>query len=430
MNKYLVKKGTLEGIIQIPASKSHTLRAILFGALGKNKTIIHNYLPSYDAFSMIEACRLFDAKVDVTQEKIEINGLNGKITQAENVIDTGNSGIVLRFFSAVGALASKYVVITGDESIRHQRPMNAMINALRQLGVSADSMRGDGFAPIIIKGPIIPGRVEIDGQDSQPVSALLIAGAFAEGPLEVHVQNPGEKPWLNLTLKWFDFLGIPYENHDYKLFRMKGGMKYEGFEYCVPGDFSSAAFPIAAALITESELTIKNLDMNDSQGDKELILVLQEMGARIEVDNQNKIMHIKKGGRLIGQKIDINNFIDAITILAVIGCFAEGETYLTNAAIARNKECDRISSIAQELRKMGAQITEIPDGLIIKRSSLRGAFVHSHQDHRMAMSLAVAGMAAEGETIIESVHCVSKTFPTFLRDMRAVGANIREIQEV
>lgn len=426
MRQYLVKKAKLTGNIVIPPSKSHTLRSIFFGSLGNGKSVIHHYLASSDTQAMIEACRLFGAKIEQSPKHIEIQGINGKIHHVEDVIQAGNSGIVFRFCSALGALAQHPVVVTGDESIRYRRPIKPLLDALSQLGVSAVSMRGDGHAPVIIQGPIKSGKTTITGEDSQPVSALLIASAFAERPIEITVQNAGEKPWIALTLDWFDRLGIPYENHAFEYYRLSGHAQYEGFEYTVPGDFSSAAFPIAAALVTQSELTIHNIDMHDSQGDKELITVFQRMGAHMEIDERNKLLRVKKGSSLSGVTVDVNNFVDAITILAVVACFAEGETHIYNAAIAKQKECNRIHCIATELRKMGANITETKDGLCVKKSTLKGSQLHSYHDHRMVMSLTAAALAAEGETHISSVECVSKTFPTFVHDFNALGANIKE----
>lgn len=424
MSRYLVSQKRLKGEIDIPASKSHTLRAILFGAMGLGKTTIHHCLLSSDVHAMIAACRLLGATVEVSANTLEIQGINGKISWTEDVINASNSGIVLRFCSAIGALAANPVVITGDHSIRHQRPMLPLLDGLGQLGVTATSMRGDGYAPIIIQGPIKPGKATISGEDSQPVSALLIAAAFAEGPIELHVRNPGELPWVALTLDWFDRLGISYKNRGFEYYRLPGNSHYAGFSYTVPGDFSSAAFPIAAALVTNSELTLKNIDMQDPQGDKKLIPTLQKMGALIEIDALNKMLHVKKSRKLKGIDVDINDFIDAITILAVVACYAEGETCIRNASVAKQKECNRIQSIATELRKMGADIIETEDGLRIQGSVLKGADVHSYHDHRMAMSLTVAALGAEGETTISSVECVSKTFPSFMQDFNRLGANI------
>ena len=426
MNQYLVKKAALKGEILVPSSKSHTLRAILFGSLANGTSTIHHYLCSKDTQAMVEACRLFGADIVITPDRMEIRGLNGKIEHLEDVINAGSSGIVLRFCSAIGALGKHPIVITGDYSIRHQRPMKVLLDGLSQLGVSVASMRGDHYAPVIIQGPMKPGKILVRGEDSQPISALLIASVFAEGPIEIHVENPGEKPWVALTLDWFDRLQIPYDHDDFRHYHLPGNIRYDGFEYHVPGDFSSAAFPLAGALITRSEITLKNIDINDSQGDKELIYTFQKMGACIEIDEYHKTVHVRKGDGLKGIRVDINNFVDAITVLAVVACFAEGETVIYNGAIAKQKECNRIHSIATELRKMGADITETQDGLCIRKSSLNGAQVHSYHDHRMAMSLSIAALGAQGETIISSVECVSKTFPTFMRDLNALGANIEE----
>lgn len=424
---YLVKNGKIRGEIRIPPSKSHTLRAILFGALGDSESIIHGGLSSPDAAAMVDACSLLGASIVARPDKMIIQGLNGKIHYAEDVINAGNSGIVLRFCSALGALSQQPIVVTGDRSIRTQRPMQQLLHGLSQLGASAVSMRGDGFAPVIIKGPLTNGKATIYGEDSQPVSALLIASSFAKSPVEIFVKNPGEKPWVGLTLHWLDRLGIPYENHNFEYFRLPGNARYSGFEYTVPGDFSSAAFPLAAALVTQSELTLKNLDMRDSQGDKELISIFQKMGAEIEIDEHNNTLHVKAGCQLSGISVDVNHIIDAVTILAVIACFAEGETVLTNAAIAKQKECNRLQCITHELQKMGAYIRETDEGLIIRKSDLKGANLHSHHDHRMAMSLAVAALGAKGETKIDCTECVSKTFPTFVHDFHSLGAPIKEI---
>lgn len=427
---FAVSPSVVCGHIAAPPSKSHTLRAILFGTLCSGKTKIHSYLRSSDTTSMINACRSFGATIEPCNDDCIIDGVAGRFPAAEDVIDAGNSGIVLRFCSTVGALSSRPVVITGDASIRHRRPMKPLLDALLQLNVSAESMRGDGFAPIIIRGPLLSGTTCISGEDSQPLSALLVAAAFAPGPIDIEVHNPGELPWIRLTLQWFDRLGIRYA-HDpsFTRFHIPGSSCCTAFEYTVPGDFSSAAFPIAAALITGSDLTIRNLDIHDSQGDKELLSVFQQMGAPIDIDENRNVVHVGRVGKpLNGVSVDINPFIDALPILAVVACYAAGTTVIRNAAIARHKECNRIASTALELRKMGASITETADGLVIYPSRLVGTTVFSHHDHRLAMALTVAAMGATSTTTVQNVACISKTFPSFLSDLTALGASIEEVR--
>ena len=401
MMNYQVKASTLRGDIVIPPSKSHTLRAILFASLAGGESIIHHPLDSPDATAMMRACELLGAKIQLQKNQIIISGVAGKPRSPADVIDAGNSGIVLRFIAAVAALTSGDAVITGDDSIRTNRPIKPLL-----------------------EGPLQAGEAHLNGEDSQPVSALLIAAAFVSGATTIHVSNPGEKPWIDLTLDWFDRLGIKYERKGYAKYQIFGGSRYAGFEYDIPGDFSSAAFSLVAALITRSELTLHHLDWNDSQGDKAIFSILEKMGAQFVIYPEKKCICVKKSERLKGITIDINDCIDALPILSVLACFAEGETRLTGAAIARAKECDRLSAMTQELQKMGAIISEMHDGLIIQGAPLHASTVESHNDHRVALSLAVAALATPGEITILNTNCITKSYPNFANNFQKIGANI------
>lgn len=419
-----VKKSQLSGSLALPPSKSHSIRAVLLGAMAQGKSIIYHPLQSPDVKQAIKAVRQLGAIVQEKENGLEILGVGGEPQAPDDVIDAGNSGQILRFVGALAALGSHYTIITGDQSIRSNRVVQPLLDGLKGLGVFAESSRQNGFAPIIIKGPLHAGKTVLDGEDSQPVSGILMAAAFTEGVTEIRVRHPGEKPWIALTLSWLDRLGIKYTNDNFQKLSVQGRKHLPGFELTIPGDFSSAAFPIVAALITQSDLIIHHVDMNDVQGDKAIIYLLQEMGANIEIDHDKRCLHVKKGAKLKGKEIDINMMIDAITILAVLGCFAEGETFIKNGAIARYKECDRITCIVSELRKMGADITEHDDGFSVRPAPLKGTSVKSYDDHRMALSLIVAGLAADGVTHIEDIECMAKSYPTFIADMRQLGAFI------
>ena len=375
---------------------------------------------------MIRAIKHFGAQIDLFPDRIEIEGLGGQLRAAEDIINAGNSGQILRFIGALAAILPSYTVLTGDPSIRHRRPIQPLLDSLQRLGVFAKSTRLDGFAPIVIRGPLKGGKTEIEGEDSQPVSGLLIAASFAEGPTEIQVKNPGEKPWIDLTLSWLKYLKLPYEREDYTYYRVHGGGGFERFDYTVPGDFSSLTFPLIAALVSDSTLTLGNVDMVDVQGDKKIIQILREMGAKITVDDKKKELYVERGGQLKGIQIDINDCIDAVTPLAVLGCYAEGKTEIRNGAIARKKECDRISAIATELKKMGAYIQEKGDGLTIHSSPLKGAVVNTYHDHRMVMSLTVAALGAQGETIVQGVSSISKTYRNFANHLQQLGADLEE----
>ena len=424
MSQFLIRPSSLHGTAAVPPSKSHTLRAILFAAMANGNSVIRHYLHSPDATAMIYAMRSFGAQFELAENEMRVRGLSGKLASAENVIDSGNSGQVLRFVGALAGLCPAYTIITGDHSIRHNRPVKPMLEALTQLGCLAVSSRLDGYAPIIIKGPMQPGHAKLPGEDSQPVSGMMIAASFLPGKTTLEVTNPGEKPWIDLTLFWLKKLGIEVTHETYAKYTIAGHARIDGFSLSIPGDFSSAAFPIAAALVTNSELTLTNIDMHDCQGDKKVIEVLIQMGAKIDIDDAKKTLVVRKNSKLKGQRIDVNDFIDAVPILSVIGCFAEGKTEIVNASIARKKESDRLHAMVTELGKMGASIEEKPDGLIISHAPLHGAQLSSWHDHRIAMSLSIAALAAKGESKIEGVECIAKTYPSFAHDFRTLGASI------
>ena len=420
--KFHIEPSQLRGSIQIPSSKSHTLRAILFALMGKGKSVIHDFLPSPDSQAMIKAITQLGAKVTQFDQSLHIEGVAGCLSCPATAIDAGNSGIVLRFAGAISALSSHLITITGDHSLQHNRPVLPLLAGLKDLGAYVESK--NGHAPITIQGPIKPGIARLSGEDSQPVSGLLIAASFLQGSSNIYVTNPGEKPWIDLTLFWLKKIGIEVQNNSYEHYFVPGGASYDRFEIRIPGDFSTAAFPIGAALITGSTLELTNLDVNDVQGDKKVIEILRNMGAAVEIDSTNHKVFVKNGGKLIGQKIDINDCIDAIGILSVIGCFAEGTTEIVGAAIARKKECDRIHAIATELKKMGAKIEEREDGLLIHQSPLKGATLETYNDHRMVLSLSVAALGAQGPSVIHGIESVKKTYPDFKRDFQKIGGKI------
>ncbi|MBP7074859.1 MAG: 3-phosphoshikimate 1-carboxyvinyltransferase [Rhabdochlamydiaceae bacterium] len=419
MESIKIKRSSLSGEVAIPPSKSQTMRALAFALLAKGPCVVYNPLSSPDTDAMIRASRLLGAKVDCFSDRIEVHG---SLRPAEDVIDCGNSGLVLRFIGAIASLLPTHTILTGDLSIRHRRHIQPLLEGINQLGGWAVSSRGDGHAPIIIRGPLKGGQAYISGEDSQPVSGLLIASCFAPDKTELFVKDPGEKPWVSLTLSWLDRFNIPYKNHHFSHYEIAGNASIPGFTYKVPGDWSSALYPIAAALVTNSEITIHGVDFNDAQGDKEVVTLLQEMGAKISVHKDSVTIHA--GSSLRGAQIDIGRFIDAITLLPVLACQATGPTQIYGGMIARAKESDRIQAIVSELKKMGARIEETSDGMIVHPSELQGASVTCFEDHRMALSLSIAGLMAHGSTEIAGIECAKKSFPGYFEMLRKLGAAI------
>jgi 3-phosphoshikimate 1-carboxyvinyltransferase len=393
-------------------------------ALADGVSKIHSPMVSNDWMRGLEAMEMFGAKIDPKADNIwEVVGAGGALQTPDDIVDCGNSGIILRFFMALAACCDGYTVLGGDHSLRHIRLCQPLIDALNGLGAWAVSTKGDGHAPVVVRGRLRGGRTEIDGMDSQPVSALLIASCLASAPTELVVRRPGEKPWVALTLDWLSRCGVEFSNQNYELYRVRGNSRWKGFEARIPLDWSAALYPIVAAVITDgSEVRLPGMDFNDSQGDKAIVEVLQGMGADIEI---SKDTIIARSSKLTGREIDCNDFIDQFMLLAVVGAFAEGETVLTNAEVCRHKECDRIAEMRRALASMGADVQERPDGLVVRRSRLHGARVDSRADHRMVMTMAVAALAASGATQISDVECVKKTFPNFVDQMQMIGCDMR-----
>jgi 3-phosphoshikimate 1-carboxyvinyltransferase len=408
----------LSGEISIPASKSHTIRAVAIAAVARGVSVLRNPLMSDDARSAINGAREIGASVELGAHW-QIRGIGGAPDATCQHIDVGNSGTSLRILTGLCALGDHPVTFDGDKSIR-QRPMQPLLSALENLGATVVESR-DGKCPFTILGPIKGGTTRVSGISSQFLTALLIACPLAPGDSEINVENLNEKPYVEITLDWLRRLGIRFEQRGLDWFRIMGGQHYPAFERHVPADFSSATFPLCAAAITGSRILIKGLDFEDHQGDKAVFTYLKQMGMQFNHTAEGIMV---AGGSLKGIDIDMNSTPDALPAMAVTACFAEGTTRLLNVPQARLKECDRIAATTSELRKMGGNIEELSDGLIIHRSRLQGTEVHGYEDHRMVMSLAIAGMAAAGRTIVDTAESASVTYPAFVEDMRNLGADL------
>jgi 3-phosphoshikimate 1-carboxyvinyltransferase len=416
-------KSTLAGEILIPASKSHTIRAVSIAAMANGISVLRNPLISADALSSIAGAREMGAEIETGKDWI-IKGVGGKPQDSCKMIDVGNSGTTLRIQTALSALAGHPVKFDGDKSIR-TRPMFPLLTALEKLGVRVIES-AHGKCPFVIQGPIKGGKTNVNGISSQFLTALLIACPLAENDTEITVEDLHEKPYVEMTLDWLRKMNIQFEQKGLDWFYIKGKQKYNAFDRMIPADFSSAAFSACAAAITQSELLIRGLDFADYQGDKALFTYLERMGVKLTHTAEGVRL---EGGKLKGIDIDMNDTPDALPALAVTACFASGTTRLLNVAQARLKECDRIAAMVTELTNMGAQVEELKDGMVIHQSQLTGTQVHGYDDHRMVMALAVAGLAAEGETVVDTAEAIDVTYPSFMEDMRTLGANMVTMEE-
>lgn len=415
-----VSGSQLRGRVAMPASKSHTIRAAAIAALAEGQSTLVRPLASADTDAALRAVTALGARVEPHGDTVDVHGVGGRPSPG-GAIDVANSGTTLRVMSAVAALAAGTTHLTGDAQIQ-SRPIAPLLEALTQLGAQAGSDLGNGCAPVTITGPMRGGRCQIECRTSQYLTALLIGCPLAPGDTHIHVTLLNERPYVSMTLDWLDRQGIEYRHTDLTEFHIPGGQSYRPFERVVPADFSSATFFLCAAAVTGSEITLLGLDFDDPQGDRAVVDYLRQMGAQIDIDGLE--LNIR-GGPLTGGHFDLNATPDALPAMAVTACFAEGETVLANVPQARIKETDRIAVMASELGKMGARVEQLEDGLVVTGSPLTGAHVGGHGDHRVVMALAVAGLAAQGQTTIDTAESVAVTFPDFVELMVSLGAEMR-----
>lgn len=419
--KLIVNRSSVSGKVEIPGSKSHTIRAVAIASLAEGTSVIARPLVAADTLAALNAYRLLGADM-LEQQDWVVRGIGGRPTVPDNVIDVGNSGTTLYIAMGSAALVDGSSVFTGDEQIR-RRPAGPLIEALNSLGAQVESTRSNGTAPLVVRGPMTGGSVTLDcGKTSQYLTSLLINCPLASGNTVIEAESLVERPYIEMTLAWLAEQGVELTNDGFRRFSIPGGQRYKGFAKVIPGDFSSATFFMCAAAITGGDLELNGLDPNDTQGDRVVAGMLMEMGANVEQTHRGLRV---RGGELTGATLDLGDTPDALPALAVTACFAHGETRLVNVAQARLKETDRITVMREELSKMGADIQELPDGLMVRGSRLRAARVDGRHDHRVVMALAVAGLAVDGETSVESAEALDVTFPTFVELIRSAGADVR-----
>ena len=412
----------------MPASKSHTIRAVAIASLAKGQSIIRNPLVSDDTQAAVACYRALGAQIDTSVPKLwRVVGTGGQITAPSETIDVGNSGTTLRIAMGSAALAriGRSTTLTGDEQIQ-TRPVGPLMEALNNLGAKCISVKSSGKAPLEITGQLTGGKTSIAASTSQYLSSLLLCTPLCAEDTEIDVTMLNEPGYVQMTLDWLDKQQIEYENYGFGKFKIKGSQSYRAFDKSIPGDFSSATFFLCAAALAAEKVTLFGLDFSDSQPDKEVVNYLKAMGADIDIGPASVTI---KTAALKGTEIDMNRTPDALPAMAVTAAFAEGQTRLVNVPQARAKETDRIKCMAQELKKLGVDVEELPDGLIIRRSRARPAGLHGWADHRIVMALSLAGLATDGQCTIDTAEAMNVTFPDFVGLMQGLGADMKIKQE-
>ena len=420
--KFVCQQSRLRGAVTIPGSKSHTIRAVAIAALATGESRIEAPLDSGDARSAVCAFTALGAKIDCRPDVWTVQGTGGEIIAPAGVIDVGNSGTTVNIAMGSAALLRHgQVTFTGDHQIQ-RRPSGPLLAALNDLGARAESTRGNGCPPLVIRGRLKGGTTTIECKSSQYLTSLLINCPLADGDTVIKVPVLEEKPYVEMTLDWLARQGIKLEHTGLSEFRIPGKQSYRPFTRRIPADFSSATFFLCAGALGDNDVTVRGLDLADPQGDKAVIDYLRQLGARLEVLPDGGIR--VRPGNLRGCRLDLNATPDALPMMAVLACFAAGTTTLGNVAHARIKETDRIATMRAELTKLGAKVTELPDGLEIEGRQLTAAEVDGHHDHRIAMALAVAGCVLPGTTTVATAESATITFPTFTDCLQQLGAEI------
>ncbi len=417
----------MRGAVDIPGSKSHTIRAVAIACLAEGESRIRQPLESADARSALDTFSQLGAQVKESPEEWRVIGTGCNIRAPKDVIDVGNSGTTMNIALGVCALLPEgQVTLTGDAQIQ-RRSSAPLMHALNDLGAHVRDVKGTGCAPFEVRGTLRGGETTLEAKTSQYVTSLLMAAPLAANDTHLRVPVLFEAPYVGMTLDWLAKQGTKLEAaDDWSEFTIRGGQRFTAFDRRIPADFSSATFFLAAGALPGNAVECRGLDYADTQGDKAIVEYLRAMGADVKVENE--AIHVS-AKNLVGCELDINATPDALPMLAALACYARGETRLVNVPQARMKETDRISVMREELQKMGADIEELPDGLIIRESKLRGATVHSHDDHRVVMALAIAATQAEGATTIEHAEAMSVTYPGFAASLRALGGKAQQQDE-
>jgi 3-phosphoshikimate 1-carboxyvinyltransferase len=414
--------GPLRGTIRPPGSKSITNRALVCAALAAGPSTLRGALDSEDTRVMIESLRKLGIEVaaDATRQTLQVNGCGGKIPASEADLFVANSGTTIRFLTALCTLGHGTFRLDGVERMR-QRPIGDLLAALQQLGADCRGELASGLPPVVIQANSLAGGTATVRGDisSQFLSGLLMAAPLSSGNVELLVEGQlVSQPYVAMTLRLMESFGAKADAADLAHFHIPGRQTYRGCDYAIEPDASAASYFWGAAAVTGGEMTVLGLSADALQGDVKFVDCLAQMGC----DVTSAADHITvRGGKLRGIDVDMNAISDTVQTLAVVALFAEGPTTIRGVAHNRHKETDRIRDLACELRKLGATIEEFDDGLrITPPAQPHGAEIATYHDHRMAMSLALAGLRIPGVVILDPA-CTAKTYPGYWEDLGSLG---------
>jgi 3-phosphoshikimate 1-carboxyvinyltransferase len=344
-------------------------------------------------------------------DEVRVLGTGGKYKASEDSIDVGNSGTSMRFLTALAALRKGTTLLDGNERMRG-RPIGELLKGLRELGVHAYSQKENDCPPVVVESEGLKGgTARVKGKESsQFLSGLLMVAPYAQKDVNLEVTGSlASRPYIDITLDAMSAFGVRISSQGYSSFSVKSGQRYLPSEYRIEGDASNASYFFSAAAVCRGRIKVENLNPTTRQGDIRFLDILESMGCRV---NRGSAWIEILGGELRGTEIDMNEMPDLVPTLAVTAAFARGKTVIQNIGHLRLKESDRIHAVAKELSRMGIRVHEREDGLEIEGGKPHGAEIETYDDHRMAMSFAIAGLAVPGMRI-KGERCVDKSFPGF-----------------
>ncbi len=417
----IIPSGPLRATIRPPGSKSITNRAMVCAALAQGDSTLAGALDSDDTRVMIDGLRRLGIRVehDPATAEIRVAGCQGCPPAAGAKLFVGNSGTTIRFLTALVSLGHGTFRLDGVARMR-QRPIGDLLDALVQLGADARAESPGRCPPVVVRAQGLPGgRATVAGDiSSQFLSGLLLAAPGARGPVELAIDGElVSKPYIDMTLSVMAAFGVEVEHTGLRRFVVPQETAYVGRSYAIEPDASAASYFFAAAAVTGGEATVEGLSQSSLQGDVAFCDCLQEMGCRVTYQADS----ITVAGRpLRGVSLNMNAISDTVQTLGAVALFADGPTTVTGVGHIRHKETDRLAALTAELRKLGAAVDELDDGLRITPGPLHGAEIETYDDHRMAMSLALAGLRLPGVVILDP-GCTAKTYPGFFDDLRRCG---------
>lgn len=400
--------------IEVPGSKSYTNRALLVTALAQGDSILTGALFSDDTYYMCDALRRLGVHItdDSDQATFHVTGNGGNIPVQGAKLYVGNSGTTTRSIISYISLGHGEFVIDGDEPMRQGRPISDLLDALQQLGVSAQSQYENGYLPVTIRANGLEGgETTLDtSKSSQFLTSLMLSAPYAKNGMDIEVVGHLKTPYIDITIAVMEAFGAQVINKDYQHFHIPGGQQYRPRSYHIEPDASSASYFFAAAAITGGRVTVKHLSTDSAQGDIQFLDVLEQMGCQVSVSDRG--ITVMGPDQLKGIDVDMKDISDTALTLAAIAPFADSKVCIRNIEHTRWQETDRIHAMVTELRKLGVSVDEHQDGLDITPSSITPAAIDTYSDHRMAMAFSLIGLKVPGIKINDP-ECVSKTFPNY-----------------